>query len=158
MFSGCEALESFTFGDNFDTSGVTAMYFMFSGCSSLTELDLSGFDTSSVTGMYSMFSGCEALKSLTFGDDFDTSSVTDMNNMFWVCYALTSLDLTGFTFADGVNCAEMFGYVGQDYATETNSKTQIYVTQEGYNFLSDENTNTYIDAEWAELKVKTSAE
>ena len=37
---------------------------MFSGCSSLTTLDLSEFDTSKVTNMGNMFRGCTNLTSL----------------------------------------------------------------------------------------------
>ena len=40
------------------------MNFMFSGCSTLTSLDLSSFDTSQVTSMDSMFSGCNRLTHL----------------------------------------------------------------------------------------------
>jgi surface protein len=57
---------------------------MFSGCSSLSSLDLSGFDTYSVTDMGSMFFGCSSLVSLDLSG-FDTSSVTDMMRMFDGC-------------------------------------------------------------------------
>ena len=57
---------------NFNTSSVTGMYEMFSGCTSLTFLNLSNFDTSSVTRMYEMFSGCTSLTSLNLSN-FDTS-------------------------------------------------------------------------------------
>ena len=35
---------------------------MFSGCNSLTNLDLSNFNTQNVTNMSAMFSGCKSLK------------------------------------------------------------------------------------------------
>ena len=38
------------------------MRYMFFSCSSLTSLDLSNFDTSNVTNMQEMFSGCSKLK------------------------------------------------------------------------------------------------
>ena len=38
------------------------MSFMFSGCSSLKELNLNNFNTNNVTNMSYMFSGCIALK------------------------------------------------------------------------------------------------
>ncbi len=47
-----------------DTSGVEDMSCMFSDCSSLSSLDLSGWDTSSVTNMSSMFQWCSGLTSL----------------------------------------------------------------------------------------------
>ena len=65
----------------FDTSNVTNMNYMFSGCSSLQSLDLSNFDTSNVTNMGSMFNGCSSLQSLDLSN-FDTSKVTNMDGMF----------------------------------------------------------------------------
>ena len=44
-----------------DTSEVTNMNAMFSGCISLTSLDVSNFDTSQVTDMSNMFSGCSKI-------------------------------------------------------------------------------------------------
>ena len=38
------------------------MSFMFSGCNSLTNLNLSNFNTQNVTDMSGMFSGCNSLK------------------------------------------------------------------------------------------------
>ena len=35
---------------------------MFSGCSSLTNLNLSNFNTQNVTDMFYMFDGCSSLK------------------------------------------------------------------------------------------------
>ncbi|MDY6397135.1 MAG: leucine-rich repeat protein, partial [Treponema sp.] len=80
MFSGCSALESLDLS-KFDTSNVTDMIWMFSGCSALESLDLSSFDTKKVTIMVGMFDSCSALKSLDLSS-FDTKKVTDMSCMF----------------------------------------------------------------------------
>ena len=78
-----------------------------------------------------------------------------MYYMFWECTNLTSLDLTGFTFIEGVDCSAMLGRVGMYAASD--SKTPIYVTQAGNEYLSKQQTN--IDENYAELKViETSAE
>ena len=70
---------------------------MFSGCSKLTSLDLSGWDTSKVTNMvdwrYGMFYGCNALTSLNLSG-WNTSSVTNMSWMFSGCQKLTNLNMT----------------------------------------------------------------
>ena len=58
-----------------NTSQVTNMRWMFSGCESLISLDLSRFDTSNVTEMWGMFYGCKSLISLDLSR-FDTSKVT----------------------------------------------------------------------------------
>ena len=51
------------------------MDYMFSGCESLTSLDLSNFDTKNVINMSHMFSGCCSLKEITLSYKFDTSHV-----------------------------------------------------------------------------------
>ena len=89
LFSDFRNLEKINFGNCFDTSGVRYMINMFSGCSSLTSLDLSGFDTSNVTEMEAMFSDCSSLISLDLSS-FDTSNVTDMDSMFKGCSGLAS--------------------------------------------------------------------
>jgi surface protein len=98
MFSGCESLTSLDLS-SFDTSNVTNMEGMFSGCSNLTSLDLSSFDTSNVTKMVQMFAGCESLTSLDISS-FNTSKVTNMQYMFRNCGSLTSLDLSSFDMSN----------------------------------------------------------
>lgn len=71
------------------------MVSMFSGCSSLTSLDLSGFDTSNVGLMSSMFYGCTSLESVDLSS-FDTANVRIMYGAFRDYSSLESLDLSGF--------------------------------------------------------------
>ena len=75
-----------------DTSNITDMSKMFSGCSLLTSLDVSNFDTSKVTTMGSMFNQCSLLTSLDVSN-FDTSKVTNMGSMFNYCNKLSNLTL-----------------------------------------------------------------
>ncbi|MBF1366054.1 MAG: BspA family leucine-rich repeat surface protein, partial [Porphyromonadaceae bacterium] len=63
---------------------------MFSGCASLTSLDLSRFDTSKVTRMDKMFRGCRSLTALDLSS-FDTSEVSYMRGMFYSCESLTTI-------------------------------------------------------------------
>ena len=69
-----------------DTSAVTDMNSMFSGCTSLTEISL--IDTSAVTSMNSMFYACTSLTTIP---QLDTSAVTDMRYMFYACTSLTTI-------------------------------------------------------------------
>ena len=92
MFSGCSSLTSINL-TGLDTSNVTSMKSMFSGCSSLTSINLTGLDTSNVTSMESMFYGCSSLTSIDLAG-LDTSNVTSMGNMFRVCSSLTTINLT----------------------------------------------------------------
>ena len=83
-FHGFIYLTSVVGLNNFDTSEVTNMSYMFHGCNSLQSLDLSSFDTSKVTDMSKMFLECESLQSLDLSS-FDTSKVTTMRSMFDYC-------------------------------------------------------------------------
>ena len=105
MFSGCSGLTSLDVS-GFDTSKVTSMGSMFDGCSSLTSLDVSGFDTSQVTDMGWMFSGCSGLTSLDLSN-FNTSQVTDMASMFRDS-GLTSLDVSSFDTSQVTDMSYMF--------------------------------------------------
>ena len=79
---------------------------MFSGCSSLKSLDLSGFATPKVADMSSMFEGCTSLASLDISH-FDTSSASNMANMFWNCSSLQSVALGDkFSFRGAKNARQ----------------------------------------------------
>ena len=106
MFSGCSGLTSLNLS-GLDTSEVTSMGGMFSGCSRLTSLDLSGLDTSAVTSMGGMFYGCSDLTSLDLSG-LDASEVTDMCDMFYSCSRLTSLDLSHFKTSNVTSMNSMF--------------------------------------------------
>lgn len=100
MFKSCGSKlnesEKFTLVlGGFDTSNATGMTNMFSGCTSLEELDVSKFNTSNVTDMSGMFSNCSSLKEIDVSN-FDVQKVKNMDNMFSGCSALTTLDLTDF--------------------------------------------------------------
>ena len=110
FFYGMTGLTDISF-DNLDSSLTKGMPSMFSGCSSLTTLDLSIFNTSNVTGdwssMPSMFSGCSSLISLDISN-FDTSNVTRMDGMFKDCSSLTTLDLSNFDTSSVTSMIAMF--------------------------------------------------
>ena len=95
-----------------DTSAVTEMSSMFSGCSSLASLDLSCFDTRSLaddkyrSSMSSMFSGCASLQAVDLSS-FDTPSVTDMSLVFNGCESLETLDLSSFDTSKVENMSQM---------------------------------------------------
>ena len=102
-----KSLKSIEGLEHLNTSQVTDMGCMFSGCESLTSLDLTSFDTSKVTKMSSLFSGCASLTSLDL-TSFDTSKVKYMDWMFWNCRSLTSLDLTSFDTSQVTRLGAMF--------------------------------------------------
>ena len=106
MFSGCSSLTELNLS-SFNTSNVTSMNGMFDGCSSLTKLNLSSFNTTNVTDMSFMFRGCKALTSLNLSS-FNTTNVTNMRLMFKKCLSLASLDLSNFNTAKVTSMYSMF--------------------------------------------------
>ncbi|MCI5983626.1 MAG: BspA family leucine-rich repeat surface protein [Firmicutes bacterium] len=102
LFAGLNNITSINFNDNFNTSKVTNMSYMFgsgnyrvSMDNVIQILDLSSFNTSNVTNMSCMFLGYRGLLKLNI-DNFNTSKVTDMSGMFSFNSSLTNLDLSSF--------------------------------------------------------------
>lgn len=94
-FASCSQLKDVVGIENLNTSEVSDMNSMFSGCRALTHLDLSSLNTVRVRCMCSMFQGCYSLKSLDLSG-FSVRAVENMNSMFSDCTALTQLDLSYF--------------------------------------------------------------
>jgi surface protein len=78
------------------------MSYIFNGCNSLVELDLSNFVTSKVTNINGMFQNCTSLTTLDFRNlnlskmPYTTSGANykyNCSNMFTNCTALTELRL-----------------------------------------------------------------
>ena len=106
MFYGCSSLTNLDLS-GFKTDNVRNVYAMFKGCTNLTNLDVSGFKTDNVTNMGSMFRGCSGLTSLDVSG-FKTDNVTDMGGMFSLCSGLTSLDVSGFKTDNVMDMGFMF--------------------------------------------------
>lgn len=157
MFYGCKSLIQLDLS-SFDTSNVTDMYKMFYHCEALTKLDLSNFDTSNVITMYRMFDECKALTELDLSN-FDTSRVTDMCGMFSGCKALTQLDLSSFNLSEVNYISSMF----RDCASLTvldlsNFDTFMVKHIELVFFGCKALTTIYISDKWNIDKVKLSDE
>ena len=72
MFSGCSSLESIDLS-GFDTSGADSFTSMFASCSSLTQLDISSFSAGSRNpNAPSMFYGCSNLEKIIVSSEFAT--------------------------------------------------------------------------------------
>lgn len=106
LFSGCSSLTSIDLS-NFKTDKLKYMTAMFKGCSSLTSLDLSSFNTGEVTDMKELFSGCSSLKNINLSS-FNTAITSSMHGMFWNCSNLISLDLSEFDTRHVTDMANMF--------------------------------------------------
>ncbi|MDR3190580.1 MAG: BspA family leucine-rich repeat surface protein [Lactobacillaceae bacterium] len=119
LFYGLDKLKRFKGMQNFDTSNVTTMSYMFYYCTNLTEVDVSGFNTSKVTNMSVMFMYCNSLTKLDVSR-FDTSKVTDMYGMFFGCNSLTQLDVSGFNTSQVTDMSVMF--MGCNSITELDAR------------------------------------
>ena len=105
-FSNCKKLQSIEGLQYLNTSKVDDMSNMFSGCTSLTSLDLSGFDMSQVKTMENMFRNCSALKTLKF--TADCPKVTNITGMFTGCSSMEALDLSTLTAVRASHTPYMF--------------------------------------------------
>lgn len=114
VFQGCLYLTKIEGMNTWDTSQVTSMVNFFSGCSSLTEIDVSSFDTSNVTTMESMFRNYgggilpSKLRRIIGIEKFNTSKVTTMRYMFQGQNLLTELNIGGWNTPKLNNLADCF--------------------------------------------------
>lgn len=97
--------------ENWNTSNVTNMNAMFSGCNNLIFDKTFNWDTSKVTDMYSMFANCKKLTELDM-TNWDTSKVTDMSSIFSSCDNLTSIGALRCDSLSMASYQSFFGYPG----------------------------------------------
>ena len=135
MFYDFPNLETITFGNNYNTSEVTNMSWMFANCAKLDNLDLSKFNTSNVTKMNQMFAGytindVQTKTAFTALDlsSFDTSNVTSMQAMFFNCGNLVSIDLSNFDTSNVTTMADMF-----NMPNDNSSKLRTVIFGDGWN-------------------------
>ena len=89
MFSGCQSLTELDLRC-LNTENVVNMRAMFKNCSSLVTLDLSSFNTEKVTNMASLFENCTSLQTIYVGDGWNMDKVNQVNRryMFRNCQSL----------------------------------------------------------------------
>lgn len=107
MFEKSKNLRSIKLPKGFIGSSVTRLNATFSGCESLTELDLSGSNSENVKDMSEMFYGCKALSKLAL-TDFKTGQVTTMESMFLGCSTLETLNVSSFNTENVTTMVGMF--------------------------------------------------
>ena len=107
MFKDCVKLEQILWNNNFITSNVTNMIYLFYNCKSLKNIDLSFFDTKNVEVFGGMFTNCASLTNLDL-TSFNTSNGKNMSFMFYGCTYLTTLKLTSFDVKKVTTMAYMF--------------------------------------------------
>ena len=96
MFSGCSSLTSLAL-TGFNTANVENTSHMFYGCTGLTTLDLSSFNTEKVSATLYMFYNCSGLTTICTSDDFDVSQATSSGSMFEGCTSLVGMNGTAYS-------------------------------------------------------------
>ncbi|MGX6962981.1 MucBP domain-containing protein, partial [Vagococcus xieshaowenii] len=107
LFDGLSNVTEISGLNNIDTSNTTRMMYLFRGCSSLKEVDLSSWSTSKVTTFTSMFNGCSSITELDLSN-FDTSVTNSYISMFAGCESLETLDISGLGKKKTTNAYKMF--------------------------------------------------
>ena len=111
MFQGLTNLQYLKGVDNFNTSEIISMRYMFDGCTALinADNDFDSFTGEKVQDMEAMFRNCNKLTSVDFSNMGGTPKLTNwLNYMFQNCYALTSVDLSGMTTGKVVQMKGVF--------------------------------------------------
>ena len=155
MFCGCSSLTNLDLS-NFKTDKVRDMSGTFTHCSSLTSLDVSNFKTDNVQFMDYLFYGCSGLTSLDVSG-FKTDNVTDMFGLFGECSSLTDLDLSGFNADKVTNLGYLFGWCNNLTQIDLSGLNTDNVTNMSYLFEYCSNLSTiYVSDGWNTKNVDES--
>ena len=84
LFYKCKCINQIIFCKKFINTNITDMSEMFSGCTSLKELDISNLNTNNVKLMNSMFNDCSSLKELNVSN-FNINNIFYMRSIFAGC-------------------------------------------------------------------------
>ena len=106
MFSGCSSLQSLNLS-GWDVSSATAFSDMFYNCSSLNSLDLSGCGAGSARRILRALSTPSTLLELGLSG-VDASGEADLSSMFSGCSSLVTLDLSGWDVSNASDFSWMF--------------------------------------------------
>jgi len=106
MFNGCSSLININLS-NFNFDNVNNMSHMFKDCSSLTNINLSNFNTNNVTNMSFLFYKCSSLTNINLSN-FNTNNVIDMSCLFCECSSLKNIDLSNFNTNKVMDMCSMF--------------------------------------------------
>lgn len=99
LFSGITTVTEVDLNE-LDTRKVTSMSGMCMGCSGLVQCLMSGCRGDALTSMVNVFNSCTVLKHVDFGSYitgvFKPKKLTDIRNMFNWCKAITSINMSMF--------------------------------------------------------------
>ena len=114
IFSGCFDLVTVDF-TNFNWTNIQDIGYMFYGCDSFKSIDLSNADISKITNMERVFQSCDSLESVIFPES-GPQNVENIDYMFYYCSALKSVDLSKFNLS---KITDMYGMFDGCYSLES---------------------------------------
>lgn len=93
VFFGCECIETIIGLDTWDVSNVKDFAGLFSKCSNLKNVNVSGWKPKNASTMLAMFYNCKNLTRIDGLDtwDFVNNRSIDMSNMFYDCHNLNDI-------------------------------------------------------------------
>ena len=86
---------------------LTKTNYLFSECSSFTNINLSYFNTENIINMSKMFNNCTSLNNINLSN-INTKNVTNMSYMFYECQSLVKINLSNFNTKNVTNMSYMF--------------------------------------------------
>ena len=114
IFSGCFDLVTVDF-TNFNWTNIQDIGYMFYGCDSFKSIDLSNANISKITNMERVFQSCDSLESVIFPES-GPQNVENIDYMFYYCSALKSVDLSKFNLS---KITDMYGMFDGCYSLES---------------------------------------
>ena len=127
LFDRCESLETIKGLDNFNTSNVTNMEYMFYGCSTLKTININDLNTTLVENMEGMLQKCSSLTILDLSS-LDTNLTKNANNMFSDDINLAYINLTNFDESSIIQTKNIFKNNSFEQPENTLSKFLILET------------------------------
>ena len=98
MFDNCKNLKDVKFNENISTSNLQTVKGMFSGCESLTEVNLNSFTFENVENTNNLFYGCVNLINVTFSKNISSDKLAEIDGMFEGCEKIVSIEIDSFNF------------------------------------------------------------
>ncbi len=146
MFSGCSSLANID-TSNWNLENTVALSYIFYGCSSLTTLNVSNWNVNNVITMAGMFYGCSSLTTLDVSE-WNTQSVTSMGYMFTGCSSLTTLDVSEWNTQSVTNMQSMFNGCSSLTTLDVSNWNTQSVTNMSYIFYNCSSLTTLDVSEW----------
>ena len=106
LFYGCKSLINIDLS-NFNSQNITNMASLFRDCNSLTHINLSNFNTNNATEMSCLFYGCSSLINIDLSS-FDTRNALYLNSMFYGCGSLINMNISHFNIQNVMDMSLMF--------------------------------------------------